>query len=125
MGIYISNMEMPKECRDCPLEKNYSSGGFTRCSANGKLLSYDSKPIPFDGKPDWCPIVGFNEYDYEIIEKTYPIEFTFKEYSMITQYMLLVDAIDVNTAIMNAISVATDNVDIPTIIPSDKGVRDG
>lgn len=55
-GIYIPNMEMPTECRGCPFKTYYVNGGFTRCRANGKLLSEDYKTIPYDGKPEWCPL---------------------------------------------------------------------
>ena len=39
------------------------------------------------------------------------VEFTSEEFNMIIEYMKLVDAVTVQAAIMNAVSVAMDNAD--------------
>ena len=57
MSILIKGMEMPEDCRDCPLEMYYMNCGETRCRAENKILAEDFKAIPFDGRPDWCPLV--------------------------------------------------------------------
>ena len=57
MSVVIKGMKMPKECRDCPLEMYYMNSGDTRCRAKNKILAEDFKAIPFDGRPDWCPLV--------------------------------------------------------------------
>ena len=56
MSVLIKGMEMPKDCRDCPMEMFYSCGD-TRCRVTNKLLAWDYEAIPFIGRPDWCPIV--------------------------------------------------------------------
>jgi len=57
MSVLIKGMEMPEDCRDCPLEMYYMNCGETRCRAENKILAENFKTIPFDGRPDWCPIV--------------------------------------------------------------------
>ena len=56
MGVYIKGMEMPKDCRECPMQVYYSSGK-TWCKSTDMILAEDYKPIPFDGRPKWCPLV--------------------------------------------------------------------
>ena len=57
MSVLVKDTEMPKECRECPLETYYMNCGDTRCRATNKILAEDYKAIPFDGRPDWCPLV--------------------------------------------------------------------
>ena len=57
MSILIKGMKMPEDCRDCPLEMYYMNSGETRCRAGNKILAENFKAIPFDGRPDWCPLV--------------------------------------------------------------------
>lgn len=57
MGIYIRGMDMPKDCRDCPLEMYYMNCGETKCRATGKILADFYKPIPFEGRAEECPLV--------------------------------------------------------------------
>ena len=57
MSVFIKGMEMPEDCRDCPLEMYYMNNGDTRCRAKNKILAEDFKAIPFDGRPDFCPLV--------------------------------------------------------------------
>ena len=57
MSVLIKGMEMPEDCRDCPMEMFYMNCGETRCRAKNKILAEDFKAIPFDGRPDWCPLV--------------------------------------------------------------------
>ena len=54
MSVIVKGMRMPKECRECPLEMYYMNSGETRCRAGNKILAKNFKPIPFDGRPDWC-----------------------------------------------------------------------
>lgn len=56
MSILIKGIEMPKECRECPLEVYYINSGMTRCRAGNKILAKNFE-IPFDSRPDWCPLV--------------------------------------------------------------------
>lgn len=57
MSVLIKGMEMPKDCRDCPMEMFYINCGDTRCRATNKLLAEEYRIIPFSGRPDWCPLV--------------------------------------------------------------------
>ena len=57
MSILIKGMEMPEDCRECPLEMYYMNSGETRCRARNKILAENFKAIPFDSRPDWCPLV--------------------------------------------------------------------
>ena len=55
MGVYVKGIKMPKECRVCPLQEYYERTGNTWCKAADGLLAADYKPIPFEGRPEWCP----------------------------------------------------------------------
>lgn len=57
MSVLIRGMEIPEDCRVCPMEMFYINCGDTRCRATNKLLAEDYKAIPFSGRPDWCPLV--------------------------------------------------------------------
>ena len=57
MSVLIKGFKMPEDCRECPLEMYYMNCGETRCRAENKILAENFKTIPFDGRPDWCPIV--------------------------------------------------------------------
>ena len=57
MSVIIKDMEMPEDCRDCPMEMYYMNIGETRCRAANKILADNYKAIPFDGRPDWCPLI--------------------------------------------------------------------
>lgn len=55
MAILI-DMDMPTDCRDCPMVMYYAHCGYTQCRANNEVLAKNYKTIPFDGRPDWCPL---------------------------------------------------------------------
>jgi len=57
MSVLIKGMTKPSECRLCPMLGYESDIGRTRCTITCRILSEHYKPIPFDGRPDWCPIV--------------------------------------------------------------------
>ena len=67
MGVYIKGMKMPKDCRECPMQVYYSSGK-TWCKSTDMILSEDYKPIPFDGRPEWCPLVEVPEPHGRLID---------------------------------------------------------
>ena len=56
MSVLIKGFKMPEDCRECPLEMYYINCGDTRCRATNKFLAKNYN-IPFDGRPDWCPLV--------------------------------------------------------------------
>ena len=55
MSIIIKGMNMPNECRECPLEM-YLNTGETRCYATNSVLAAEYKTINFEGRPKDCPI---------------------------------------------------------------------
>ena len=57
MSVLIKGFKMPEDCRECPLEMYYMNCGETRCRAENKILAENFKTTPFDGRPDWCPLV--------------------------------------------------------------------
>ena len=52
MSVLIKGREMPKDCRDCPMEMFYVNCGDTRCRVTNKLLAEDYSVIPFSDRPD-------------------------------------------------------------------------
>ena len=50
MGIYLPNMEMPKNCKSCPLR--YSSTGYAWCDITGASLA-----LEIDMRDYTCPLV--------------------------------------------------------------------
>ena len=56
MGVYIPDMKMPHDCRDCPMLLYHLSNGSTECTAARKTVADNWQVIPFDGRPDWCPL---------------------------------------------------------------------
>ena len=60
---------MPEDCRECPLEMYYMNCGETRCRAENKILAENFKTIPFDGRPDWCPLVDVPAPHGDLIDR--------------------------------------------------------
>ena len=61
MSIIVRGMEMPTDCRECRLMEYLCSTGETWFVPAERILTIDFKPIPFDGRPDWCPLVELPE----------------------------------------------------------------
>ena len=77
MGVYIKGMKMPKDCRECPFEGYHIDIGQTYCMACLKVLATAFKPISFDGRSKWCPLVEVSEphgrlIDAEKLKNEYP-----------------------------------------------------
>lgn len=68
MGVYIKGMKMPKECRECYLLEYYEYLGETQCSVTRRMLAERGKPISFDGRPGWCPLVEVPEPHGRLID---------------------------------------------------------
>ena len=68
MGVYIKGMKMPKECRECYLLEYYEYLGETQCSITRMMLAEREKPISFDGRPSWCPLVEVPEPHGRLID---------------------------------------------------------
>jgi len=60
MGVYIPNMEMPKECIECEFSCLWVNGS-THCMVDGEELFCDGIPQRHD-----CPLI---EVDDELIKK--------------------------------------------------------
>ena len=69
MSAYIKGMEMPNECRGCLMMVYHESTGKTWCSPADAILAEGYKPIPFDGRPDWCPLVEVKTPHGDLIDK--------------------------------------------------------
>ena len=67
MSIVVKGMDMPKDCRECLMQVYYSSGK-TWCKPADRLLADDYKPIIYDDKPDWCPLVELHEHHGRLID---------------------------------------------------------
>lgn len=61
MSVLVKNMEMPSECRKCSLWEYRQGMGTTWCVPAKTLLAENHMPIPFDGRPEWCPLVELPE----------------------------------------------------------------
>ena len=57
MSVIIKDMKMPEDCRVCPMQIYDSYSGETKCRAIDKILAEDYKTIPFDGRPEYCPLI--------------------------------------------------------------------
>ena len=68
MGVYIKRMKMPKECRECYLLEYYEYLGETQCSVTRRMLAERGKPISFDSRPGWCPLVEVTEPHGRLID---------------------------------------------------------
>ncbi len=67
MSVYIRGMEMPSNCRDCPLEDAYE--GYN-CRIVEKSANWG-----LEGRPSWCPLVPAPEHG-RLIEEADAIETT-------------------------------------------------
>ena len=56
MSIIINGMEIPEDCRVCPMLGYECDIGRTRCIVASRILAEHYKTIPFDGRPEWCPL---------------------------------------------------------------------
>ena len=68
MSVLIRGMKMPKECRECYLLEYYEYLGETQCSVTRRMLAEREKPILFDGRPGWCPLVEVREPHKKLVE---------------------------------------------------------
>ena len=69
MSVLIKGLKMPKECRECKMLTYYSTSGCSMCDIAEKALARNFKPIPFDGRPDWCPLVEIPEPHGTLIDR--------------------------------------------------------
>lgn len=74
MGVFIKGMKMPKECRECYLLEYYEYLDETQCSVTRRMLAERGKPISFDGRPGWCPLVEVQEPHGRLIDEAVVLE---------------------------------------------------
>ena len=101
MSVYIPNMKLPEDCRNCPLEAYYFHTGETRCRCTGNVLAENYEAIPFDGRADWCPLVEVPKHG-DLIDRD-----ALMEYSKYKGTHDIVTAWDIANA--------------PTVIPAEEG----
>jgi len=68
MSVLIRGMEMPNECRNCRMSVYHGNTGKTWCTPADAILADGYKPVPFDGRPDWCPLVELPEHHGDLID---------------------------------------------------------
>ena len=69
MSVLIRGMQIPSECSKCFLIDYGTMTGETYCEVNGKTLAESYRPIKFDGRPDWCPLVEVKEPHGRLIDE--------------------------------------------------------
>lgn len=69
VSIIIRNMEMPTDCRECPLQYYVSCCGQTWCRACDAKLADDFKTILLEGRPEWCPLVEIKTPHGDLIDR--------------------------------------------------------
>ena len=57
MSVLIKGMEMPKDCRECPMQTYSTKTGKTWCLPADEILEDGYRSIQFYERPDWCPLV--------------------------------------------------------------------
>ena len=69
MSIIVKNMQMPKDCRECRMMEYHERTGKTWCKPADGLLADTYRPIMYDGRPDWCPLVELPEHHADLIDR--------------------------------------------------------
>ena len=57
------DMEMPHDCRECPMQMYYMNCGQTWCRAASRMLATDYKEISMEIRPPWCPLIDMDKYE--------------------------------------------------------------
>ena len=68
-SIIIKGMQMPSECRECPLCQYYMTVGETRCRGTGEVLASGFGTIKFDGRSGCCPLGELPEKHGVLIDR--------------------------------------------------------
>lgn len=68
MSVIIKGMQMPSECRGCPLCQYYPTVGETRCRMTGEVMAYHFGTIKFSGRSKHCPLVELPEKHGRLID---------------------------------------------------------
>lgn len=68
MSVIIKGMQMPSECRMCPLCRYFYSVGTTRCMITQATLAEGYKTISFEGRHKDCPLAELPEKHGDLID---------------------------------------------------------
>ena len=68
MSVIVKGMEMPKDCRECRMMEYHERTGKTWCKPADGLLADIYRPIMYDGRPNWCPLVELPEKHGRLID---------------------------------------------------------
>ena len=97
MGVYIPGMEMPNNCRECPLETDYGTCGYYSLFVEAEHES------SWETRPEDCPLVPVPEHGRLIDADALPwIEGRDEQDN--PAYLLIKNSVDV----------------LPTIIPAEE-----
>ena len=61
-------MEVPKDCRECPMQMYNTETGKTWCIPANELLTDDYRSIQFYKRPEWCPLVEVPKIHGKLID---------------------------------------------------------
>lgn len=67
-SIIIKGMQMPSECRGCPLCQYYPTVGETRCRMTGEVMAYHFGVIKFSGRSEHCQLVELPEKHGRLVD---------------------------------------------------------
>ena len=67
-SIIIKGMQMPSECRECPLCQYYPMIGETRCRRTGEVLASGFGTIKFSGRSEHCQLAELPEKHGRLID---------------------------------------------------------
>ena len=67
-SVIIKDMQIPSECRMCPLCRYFYSTGITNCMLMQTPLAEDYKTIRFEGRHKDCPLVELPEKHGRLID---------------------------------------------------------
>ena len=68
VSVLVKDIEMPKDCRECCMAEYHINTGKTWCKPADGLLADTYRPIMYDGRPDWCPLVELPEKHGRLID---------------------------------------------------------
>lgn len=67
-SVIVKGMQMPSECRMCPLCRYFYPTGVTRCMLMQTPLAEDYKTISFEGRHEDCQLVELPEKHGRLID---------------------------------------------------------
>ena len=68
MSVIIKGMQIPSECRECPLCQYYMTVGETRCRGTGEVLASGFGTIKFSGRSEHCQLAELPEKHGRLVD---------------------------------------------------------